>query len=70
MPSNENGNNNPEIYEPEESTFKGHPTLTIPIGDGYGMTFGVRKAQAIINSIDAIRSFAKKHSAPAEQVRQ
>lgn len=52
---------NGNIIKPMEGVFKDSPTLTIPTGDRYGMTFGVRKAKAILANLDTIKKFVSKH---------
>ena len=42
------------------STYKGHPTLSLhrsENGDRYPFTFGLAKAQLILDNLDAIRRF-------------
>ncbi len=46
-----------QITEPTRGTYKGSPTLSVPKGNGYGFTFGVAKARAILQHIDAIKAF-------------
>jgi hypothetical protein len=48
-------NGNGKHYdEPEEGSYKGFPTLTIPYSGGRGFTFGLSKGKAIIEHIEAI----------------
>jgi len=56
--------------EPEESPesngvtygeYKGHATITLPMGER-GFSFGVSKAQAILDHIEAIRQFVEDNS--------
>ena len=50
------------IFEPEEGTFKGFPTLSLPVGpDGEPFSFGVAKAKAIMMFKDAIEEFLAKY---------
>ena len=49
--------NGSRITEPKVGEYKGHPTLTLPNGSKYGFTFGLSKAQAILDHLDAIRAF-------------
>lgn len=46
-----------QITEPTRGTYKGSPTLSVPKQDGYPFTFGLSKARAIMEHIDAIRLF-------------
>jgi len=51
----------------EEGEFKGNPTITIYTGHEYQgreekITMGIRKARAVDDCIDAIRTFVDKHS--------
>lgn len=52
---------NPNIHEPTETEYKGHPMLQIPIGDGYSFNFGLRKAKAVLDHIAAIEGFVINH---------
>ena len=45
------------VTKPVVGEYKGHPTLTLPNGSKYGFTFGLSKAQAILDHLDAIRAF-------------
>ena len=46
-----------QITEPTRGTYKGSPTLSLPKKDGYPFTFGVAKAKAILEHIDAVKAF-------------
>ena len=48
---------NTKVTRPIVGEFKGHPTLTLPNGSKYGFTFGLGKARAILDNLDAIRAF-------------
>ena len=48
---------NTKVTRPIVGEFKGHPTLTLPTGSKYGFTFGLGKARAILDNLDAIRAF-------------
>lgn len=47
----------PDCFEPEVYEYKGSKVLKIPLGDGYSMSFGLRKANAILDNIKAIEEF-------------
>lgn len=50
------------IFEPEESTFKGAPVLSLPVGpDGNPFSFGLKKAKAILMFLPAIKRFVDDH---------
>ena len=44
-----------------ESEYKGKPVLEVWTGDKRVVSFGVRKAQAILLETEAIRAFCEKH---------
>lgn len=46
------------VTEPTVGEYKGYPTITIPLGDDRDFSFGVKKAQAIVEHIEAIKKFA------------
>jgi len=48
---------NGRVTEPKVGEYKGHPTLTLPNGSKYGFTFGISKAHAILDNLEAIRAF-------------
>ena len=50
------------VTRPVVGDYKGHPTLTLPNGSKHGFTFGLRKAQAILEHLDAIRAFVGKRT--------
>jgi hypothetical protein len=39
--------------------FNGHPILEIPLGDGRGISFGLKKAEAILENIEAVKKFVE-----------
>lgn len=42
--------------------YKGHPTIELSMaGEDRGFTFGLKKARAILDNLDAIRAFVDKH---------
>ena len=47
----------PDCWEPEVYKYKGSPVLKIPTGEGYSMSFGLRKAKAILENLKAIQAF-------------
>ena len=54
----------PETYKTGE--YKGSPTFSVLTGvsqkgEEYWFTFGVKKAQAILENIDALRAWVDKH---------
>ena len=50
-----------------EGEYKGKPTLTLSRNeeDRFPFSFGASKARLIIEHIDAIKAFVKKHSVKA-----
>ena len=58
--------------EPVEGEYNGHPILTLNPDSRFPFSFGPAKAEMILRSLEAIRTFAAKHrpgngSAPAER---
>ncbi len=41
----------------EIGEYKGYPTITIPVGEEGEVSFGVRKARAILEHMDEIENF-------------
>lgn len=56
------------MSEVHESEFKGNPMIVLAQGpdDKYPFQFGLRKAQLVVENIEAIKAFVKKHSTAAE----
>jgi len=44
-----------------EETYNGKPVLKLNAETKWPFSFGVGKAKAILNNIDAIRAFVQKH---------
>lgn len=57
-------NKHQNVTEPTRSQYKGSPILTLPTGNGYGFSFGLRKAQSIIDHLEAIKSFIADQDQP------
>lgn len=58
----------PAVSTPTESSFKGHPVLTLPNpGDPTkpGIQMGIKKLKAILSNLSAVEAFVKKHDKPA-----
>jgi hypothetical protein len=51
-------------YSPgvEAGEYKGHKTLTLPLGDKRGFSFGVKKAEAILAHVKDIETFVRENS--------
>ncbi len=51
-------------------SYKGQPTISLPMDDGgkYPFTFGIKKARAVLDYIDDIRAFVEKQDAHARAV--
>jgi len=50
----------------KEGTYQGKPTISVLTGIGrdgkeYWFSFGLKKAQAILENIDALRAWVDKH---------
>ena len=57
---------------PDETKYKGYPVILIYTGKEYNgeeekVMLGVRKAAAICDSIDYIRSFVERHTTRGEK---
>jgi hypothetical protein len=58
----------PETFK--ESTFKGNPTFSVLTGinktteEEYWFSFGIKKAQAILENIDALRKWVDRQENP------
>jgi hypothetical protein len=46
---------------PKEELFKGRPVLTLNPGDKFPYSFGMAKAQMILDNIDAIKAFVERN---------
>jgi hypothetical protein len=46
-----------QVRAPQFSRWRGRPVMTLPVSGGGTMTFGVRKAEAILNFIADISMF-------------
>ena len=61
------------VIIPTIDSFKGHPVLKLPLGEGkngtrYDFSIGLKKCQAIIEHIEDIRGFVEKvESNPRDQ---
>ena len=55
------------IEVPEISEYKGKPVLSIPIGGGFAFSFGSKKAEAILEHLDAIKSFVESNGKSVEE---
>lgn len=53
-----------EITEPTRSIYKGTPILSLPTGNGYGFSFGLKKAQALLEHIEEVKSFVEDNDQP------
>jgi len=49
------------LEEVTTSKYKGNPVISLPTGWGKGMTFGLKKAQAILLYLDDIKKFVKEN---------
>ena len=55
----------PDTYQ--ESEYKGNPTFAVltginnKTGEEYWFSFGLKKAQAILENIDALRAWVDRH---------
>ena len=49
------------VTEVEYSEYKGSPTIVLPTGTEWPFSFGVKKAKAVIENIDAIKKFIAEH---------
>ncbi len=47
--------------EPVEEEFKGNPILNLPLDNGSNFRFGIGKARAIVEHIEAVKAFVKKY---------
>ena len=57
----------PVVSVPTESSFKGHPVLTLPNPDDAkapGLQIGVRKLALVLVHLEAVKAFVAKHSKP------
>ena len=51
---------NPEVYNWEDKKGKDHLMCAIPVGEaGYSFSFGMSKAEAIVENIDFIEAYVK-----------
>lgn len=50
-----------KINAPEEGSYEGNPTISIPLASGRPFSFGCDKAAAIVKHIDAIRNWSNRH---------
>lgn len=48
----------------QEGEYKGKPTLTLNADTKWPFTFGLGKAKAIVQDIEAIKAFVAKHDKP------
>jgi len=50
------------MKEPETTEYKGHPVLSLPMGQNgdKAFSFGLKKAEAILQWIAAIQTFVEK----------
>lgn len=58
----------PSVSVPTESSYKGHPVLTLPCpGDATkpGIQMGVKKLKAVLTHLEAVKAFVAKHDKPA-----
>lgn len=56
--------------EAEVGEFKGHPVVRLPNGSRYGLTFGLRKARAVIDCQAAVISFIHDNDPEAASIPQ
>lgn len=54
--------NNPKV---KEDNYKGNPLLVLNADSKWPFQFGISKAKAILENLDAIRDFVAKHEKPA-----
>jgi len=55
-----------EKREPKRDDYRGNPLLVLPVGERNDFSFGVGKAKAILEHLDAIRAFVAEHEAPVK----
>ena len=65
MAKRSNGSNG-KVTAPKVGEYKGYPTLTLPNGSRHGFTFGLSKARAILDHLDAIRAFVGEETGAGE----
>ena len=46
-----------KIRDAEIGEYKGYPIITIPVGEAGNISFGVKKARAILEYMDEIENF-------------
>ena len=56
-----------EKREPKRDEYKGNPLLVLPLADNREFSFGLGKARAILEFIEAVRCFVREHERPAPQ---
>jgi len=49
------------LTEVKRSEYKGSPVISLPTGWGKGMTFGMKKAESIIEHIEEIKKFVEEN---------
>lgn len=59
-------NGGKQVTAPKVGEYKGYPTLTLPNGSKHGFTFGLNKARAILEHLDAIKAFVGDEIKAAE----
>jgi hypothetical protein len=48
-----------KVWKPEISEFEGKPVLSIPMRDFFAFKFGLMKAKAILENLEAIKKFVE-----------
>lgn len=48
------------IEKVEVSVFRGYPIISVPLSDGTPFTFGVKKAEAILEYLEDIKKFVEE----------
>ena len=52
-----------KLAQVEYTQYKHHPIIRIPDGSQFGVSFGLRKAKAIVEHIESIKTFIKESEA-------